>query len=137
MEECLLPRWRAVSYFTRLYRSVLELTSPNCSEWIMEYLATWLATIYNNLVVIPKWLLYVITGAAGSVVIGLLHRSPKKPAAPKSKPLPAKKDELPARVGSPLSAQSSTGSTMTTRSSSPKTTTTKKGGAKSKKTGKK
>ncbi|KZP07329.1 hypothetical protein FIBSPDRAFT_875573 [Athelia psychrophila] len=44
-------------------------------EWIMEHFANSLAFSYNGMLLLPKWLLYVITGALGSVIISFLHRS--------------------------------------------------------------
>ncbi|KAF9450160.1 hypothetical protein P691DRAFT_701799 [Macrolepiota fuliginosa MF-IS2] len=50
-------------------------------EWIMHFFATYLAKIYNIVVIIPRWLLFVLTGAVGSVILNILHRPSKKQAA--------------------------------------------------------
>lgn len=54
----------------------------------MEYLAIALTKIYNVFILVPRWLLVILTGAFASTVINLLH-STKKPAKPKN---PAKAD---------------------------------------------
>lgn len=46
----------------------------------MEHFANAMTYSYNGMMLLPKWLLYVITGAVGSVIIGLLHRTPTPPA---------------------------------------------------------
>ncbi|KAF7975627.1 hypothetical protein HWV62_9061 [Athelia sp. TMB] len=49
-------------------------------EWLMEHFANTLAVSYNGLLLVPKWILYIITGALGSFIIGLLHSTPKPDA---------------------------------------------------------
>ena len=49
----------------------------------MEYLAIALTKIYNVFILVPRWLLVILTGAFASTVINLLH-STKKPAKPKN-----------------------------------------------------
>lgn len=46
----------------------------------MEHFANTLAVSYNGLLLVPKWILYIITGALGSFIIGLLHSTPKPDA---------------------------------------------------------
>jgi hypothetical protein len=92
----------------------------------MEYIADAMATLYNITILIPNWLLYVLTGAMGSVVIGLLHRSPKTPAKAKPQPNPR------VVISEPVSLPATTAAT---EAASPKVT--KRGGAKTKKSGKK
>jgi hypothetical protein len=41
----------------------------------MEWLAIALSKMYDFTRAMPRWLLYVITGAVGSLIIQLLHRS--------------------------------------------------------------
>ncbi|KAF5393007.1 hypothetical protein D9757_001123 [Collybiopsis confluens] len=53
------------------------------NEWILHYLGIALTTIYNVLVKVPRWLLYVLSGSVASFLIQLMHRGS---AAPKSKP---------------------------------------------------
>lgn len=46
----------------------------------MDYLAICLTKIYNATVLLPRWLLYMISGGLASIMIGVLHRdSPKAP----------------------------------------------------------
>jgi len=54
----------------------------------MNYFAVAMTAIYNNVTLIPNWLLYIITGTFGSVLIGLLHRSPKALVNVKRQPNP-------------------------------------------------
>lgn len=95
-------------------------------EWVMEYLAIVLTTTYVSMLSVPKWLLYLITGGIGSVLIGLMHKSGNKPAAPRVEP----------KVAAAPSIESVPVSGSSTATTSPKSTT-KRGGAKSKKTTKK
>jgi hypothetical protein len=60
----------------------------NYREWIMEYFAIVMTNTYNHVTLVPNWLLYLITGALGSVIIGLLHRSPQTPSKLTSQPKP-------------------------------------------------
>ena len=92
----------------------------------MEYLAIVLTKTYVSMISIPKWLLYIITGGIGSVLIGFMHRGSNKPAAPRVEP---KVIAAPSIESVPISGSS-------TATTSPKATA-KKGGTKSKKTTKK
>lgn len=44
----------------------------------MDFLAVWFTKIYNVAVRIPKWILLLVTGSIGSLLIGLLHKPSKK-----------------------------------------------------------
>lgn len=90
----------------------------------MEYLAIVLTKTYVSMISIPKWLLYIITGGIGSVLIGFMHRG-SKPAAPRVEP---KVIAAPSIESVPISGSS----TVTTSKA-----TVKRGGTKSKKTTKK
>jgi len=57
-------------------------------EWIMEYFAIVMTNTYNHVTLLPNWLLYLITGALGSVIVGFLHRSPQTPPKLTSQPKP-------------------------------------------------
>jgi len=48
------------------------------NEYIMDFLAVWFTKIYNVAVRIPKWILLLVTGSIGSLLIGLLHKPSKK-----------------------------------------------------------
>jgi hypothetical protein len=91
-------------------------------EWVMEYLAIFMTTTYNSMMILPKWVLYLITGALGSVIIGLLHKNPQQPAQvqPKPAPKPVINEPVPTLPAPTASSK-----------------TTKRGGTKSKKTVKK
>lgn len=92
-----------------------------CREFLMDWLAIALTKFYNVTVVVPRWLLIVITGSIGSVLVNLLHsgkKTPQKDAAPSAKSVTA-------------AETSSSPSTTSVPSSS--TTTTKAGSAKQRK----
>ncbi|KIM76429.1 hypothetical protein PILCRDRAFT_12851 [Piloderma croceum F 1598] len=95
-------------------------------EWIMDYFAIGMTAIYNNVTLLPNWLLYVMTGTLGSVLIGLLHRSPKVPVKVKRQPNPRVVISAPAAEPS-----------VTTATASASSKATKRGGGKTKKDGKK
>lgn len=73
----------------------------------MDLFATCLTNIYNFAVVIPRWLLLIITGGIGSVLLNLLHRPSKKRAAPNA-PAPAKREATPAPAPAPAPAPQTT-----------------------------
>jgi hypothetical protein len=55
----------------------------------MDYVGIVMTKIYNTMTMVPKWMMYIITGGIGSVLIRFMHRAPKTPpnnAAPKPKP---------------------------------------------------
>lgn len=52
---------------------------------MLDYLATALTKIYNVFVIVPRWLLVVLTGAIASTAINLLHSSKKSPDSGQSK----------------------------------------------------
>jgi len=58
------------------------------NEYILDFYATWMTKLYNVTVWIPKWLLYILSGSAASVVINFMHKSDNKPA-----PKPAVKEK--------------------------------------------
>ncbi|KAK0499569.1 hypothetical protein EDD18DRAFT_1308009 [Armillaria luteobubalina] len=53
-------------------------------EYIMDFFATWMAKIYNVTVRLPRFVLLILSGTAGSLVIGLMHRNPPKQAVQKT-----------------------------------------------------
>lgn len=87
-------------------------------EFVMHYWALLQRSIYDYTVRIPKFLLMIMTGALGSVVMRLLHRSPPedKKAKPAEKP----------KVAAPTPAPATT----STPTNSPKKTPSKKKGGK-------
>jgi hypothetical protein len=92
----------------------------------MDYFAIAMTAIYNNVTLIPNWLLYIISGTFGSILIGLLHRSPKAPVKVKRQPNPR------VVISAPVAEPSVTAAAA---DASPKGT--KRGGGKTKKVGKK
>lgn len=56
---------------------------------------------------LPKWVLYLASGAAGSVIIRFLHKNPQQPAQvqpkPKPKPKPVDNETVPAPLALPAS----------------------------------
>ncbi|KAI0691380.1 hypothetical protein BC835DRAFT_1547400 [Cytidiella melzeri] len=54
-------------------------------EFVLHYFALGLRKLYDLIVPIPKFLLMIISGALGSLVMGLLHNSSKKKEEPKTK----------------------------------------------------
>ncbi|KAK0207008.1 hypothetical protein DFS33DRAFT_1318408 [Desarmillaria ectypa] len=55
-------------------------------EYIMDFFATWMSKIYNVTVRLPRFILLILSGTAGSIVIGLMHRNPPKQAVQKTEP---------------------------------------------------
>jgi len=73
-----LESWKATSPWSSPY-------SPGGSrEFIMTYLAFVLTKIYNVAIMVPRWLLFVITGSIASIVMNFMHRG-SPPEAPKPK----------------------------------------------------
>ena len=69
------------------------LTRGVAREFVLEYLALILTKTYNVTVLIPRWLLLVVTGSIASVLVNVLHSSKsifgsaKSKATPKPKPV--------------------------------------------------
>ncbi|KIK04746.1 hypothetical protein K443DRAFT_92621 [Laccaria amethystina LaAM-08-1] len=49
-------------------------------EWLMDHFATVLTKIYNWTVVVPRWILLLISGTVGSILINLMHKPGKQTA---------------------------------------------------------
>ncbi|KAF8165687.1 hypothetical protein B0H34DRAFT_690040 [Crassisporium funariophilum] len=89
--------------------------SPGGSrEFIMEFFAVWMTKLYNLAVVVPRWLLVLVSGSLASVIIGLLHKPAKKPATPLAvQPQPKVKSQSAVAASSkPAAASSSTASAI-------------------------
>ncbi|KAG6832353.1 hypothetical protein H0H87_001817 [Tephrocybe sp. NHM501043] len=43
-------------------------------EWILEYLAFCMTKFYNVIILIPRWMLFVLSGSIASVAINFLHK---------------------------------------------------------------
>lgn len=90
------------------------MTLSKLREYIMDFFAVWLTKIYNAMILIPRWLLFVISGSIASIAINFLH----KPAAAAPKP---------ARLqGETTSAPSSKAETSTSAVSPPQANKRKK-----------
>lgn len=57
-------------------------------EWVLDYLALVLSTVYSFFVRVPRWVMYVASGGAASVIINLLHKPSAQRPAPKPGPKP-------------------------------------------------
>ncbi|KAJ3555875.1 hypothetical protein NM688_g2336 [Phlebia brevispora] len=91
-------------------------------EFVLHYFALGMKYSYDTIVRVPKFILMIITGALGSLILRLLHSQPSKPAESKPKQPVAK----PAAVAEASSTPAPTPASPA-----------KKSGAKGKKTGKK
>ena len=89
-------------------------------EFVLHYFALAMQKGYNLMIRVPKFVLMIITGALGSVIMGLLHRG--KPAA-----------KAPAKPAPKTPAVKAVGDGTRTPTGSP----AKKGSVKAKKGGKK
>ncbi|KAH8834664.1 hypothetical protein DL96DRAFT_1667062 [Flagelloscypha sp. PMI_526] len=59
-------------------------------EWIMHNFALFMKLVYDQSSKLPKWVLMIISGAVGSLLLGFLHKSPSATATPSPQPLPQK-----------------------------------------------
>ena len=75
---------------------VLIITDESNRELLMHYFALGQRTVYDYMVRVPKFLLMIITGALGSVVMRLMHRAPAEKPKPAVKPQPAVAPAAPA-----------------------------------------
>ncbi|KAH7912949.1 hypothetical protein BJ138DRAFT_1082587 [Hygrophoropsis aurantiaca] len=48
-------------------------------EFVLDYLALVLSKVYGTLVVVPKWVMYVLSGGVASLVINFLHKPSSAP----------------------------------------------------------
>lgn len=82
-------------------------------EFVLHYFALWLRKGYDYIAPIPKFLLMIISGGLGSLVMGLLHRQPKKKEEPKVQKKTVAVSEKPAETSSatasPASAKKNAG----------------------------
>ncbi|TFK55412.1 hypothetical protein OE88DRAFT_1672021 [Heliocybe sulcata] len=124
---------------TKTYLSTPPWSSPFAPggprAWVLDYLAVVLTKIYDVMVRIPRWLLVIVTGASGSVVLNLFHRKPKAPAAQQRRavrvqaPAGSKTEKTP--VSQPTSTKRTTAEEVPeSPKPSPKKSKGKKGGKK-------
>ena len=71
LEVRIQPRRREVSNHLLSFSLAAQARDR---EWVLDYLALILSTLYGYLVRVPKWLMYIISGGAASVLINLMHR---------------------------------------------------------------
>ncbi|KIM57954.1 hypothetical protein SCLCIDRAFT_129315 [Scleroderma citrinum Foug A] len=77
-------------------------------EWILDFLASVLSTVYGYLVRVPKWLLYIISGGAASVIINFMHKPSAQARARAQAQRPAPKPKQPVVAGSASDVSKST-----------------------------
>ncbi|ESK89704.1 hypothetical protein Moror_16892 [Moniliophthora roreri MCA 2997] len=86
--------------------------SPGGSrEYLMHYLALTLMKVYNITVLVPRWVLYILSGSVASFIIQIMH----KPQPPK-RPAPARPQQSAGEKPTPPKASDSTSQTTTTPS---------------------
>ncbi|GJE87291.1 hypothetical protein PsYK624_033740 [Phanerochaete sordida] len=94
-------------------------------EFVMHYWALAQRAVYDYTSRVPKFLLMIVTGAVGSLVMRLMHRPPPEQPTPQAKPKPeAKPRPAVAATAAAPAAES------TTPAGSPKKTPSKKKGGK-------
>ncbi|KAH7926805.1 hypothetical protein BV22DRAFT_1032552 [Leucogyrophana mollusca] len=69
-------------------------------EFVLDYLALVLSKVYGVLIVVPKWVMYVLSGGVASVVINFLHK-PSPAHASVAKPAKAAPTPVPENVPPP------------------------------------
>jgi len=69
-------------------------------EWVLDFLAFALSTVYGYLVRVPKWLMYIISGGAASVIINLMHKPSAQARARAQAQRPAPKPKQPVMTSS-------------------------------------
>ncbi|KAJ3473849.1 hypothetical protein NLI96_g12792 [Meripilus lineatus] len=48
------------------------------NEYLLHYFALFCARVYNTMIVVPKWILMIASGAIGSVLMKFMHRAPRQ-----------------------------------------------------------
>ncbi|KAG7447652.1 uncharacterized protein BT62DRAFT_930677 [Guyanagaster necrorhizus] len=56
-------------------------------EYIMDFFATWMTKVYNVIVRLPSFILLILSGTVGSLLIGLMHRNPPQQAVQRTEPV--------------------------------------------------
>lgn len=90
-------------------------------EWVLDYFALAFATLYNYLVRVPKWLLYIISGGVGTFLLNFLHK-PRAQGQSKAKP-----EAIPRRPATPPRPVPSKAVAKTTATSGQKTPNKRRG----------
>ncbi|KAE9407292.1 hypothetical protein BT96DRAFT_809725 [Gymnopus androsaceus JB14] len=100
---------------TELYNKMPPWDGPfapgGSCEYLMHYLGLILMMFYNFFVLIPRWLLYILSGSVASFLIQLLHKPSKAPAQKDE----SKKDSdtTPASAANEPASAAASGSTPT------------------------
>jgi len=85
------------------------------NEWIMDWFAWALSKYYNAISSVPKWLLLITTGSAGTLIINLIHKN--EPAPAKQRPVQqAPTATVQATPSKPAEAAGTSSGTPTTKS---------------------
>jgi hypothetical protein len=80
----LLSRWQQVGFFCRA-KEICDLY--HFREFVMEWQAIAMTKLYNIIRVLPRWVLYIVSGVLGSFVMKFIHRGGMKNTA-KTIPVP-------------------------------------------------
>lgn len=75
----------------------------------MDWLAIALTKVYNVMVVIPRWLLLLISGGLASGLVNLLHRNSSSNAAPQTVAPVAPATQAPSTASATSSKATSSG----------------------------
>ncbi|KAF9057814.1 hypothetical protein BJ165DRAFT_1329112, partial [Panaeolus papilionaceus] len=100
-------------------------------EWLMDIFAKYLTKGYNTVMVVPRWILFIISGSTASLIIAVLHRSPKKkaPAAVKRESVPQGQQQAKATLSVPSTATGTSIPTTRSKSKAPATDSEREGSA--------
>ncbi|KAF9481872.1 hypothetical protein BDN70DRAFT_830346 [Pholiota conissans] len=72
--------WKATPAWSSPY-------SPGGSrEWFMDFQAKWFTLFYDWFIMVPKWILLLVSGTLASTLIGLMHRGSETTTKPAAKP---------------------------------------------------
>ncbi|KAK7470150.1 hypothetical protein VKT23_001590 [Stygiomarasmius scandens] len=97
-------------------------------EFILHYLGIGLTKLYNTMIIVPRWLMLIISGSVGSFLIQLMHRPGKnKPDAAAKKKTDAQAQARSASAPAPSVPSNAAASSSGTKSGG------KSGGAKQRK----
>lgn len=79
-------------------------------EWVLDFLAFALSMVYGYIVRVPKWLMYIISGGAASVIINLMHKpsAPARARAQAQRPAPKPKQPVVASSASDVGESTAT-----------------------------
>ncbi|KAI0053725.1 hypothetical protein FA95DRAFT_1530661 [Auriscalpium vulgare] len=78
-------------------------------EFLMQWQAVFMTKLYNLMRYLPRWAVYIITGALGSVIINIFHRDEKSKQEKEAKAKAKKELESAPVAPAPAASGSSTG----------------------------